>query len=110
MPSKLVLLPICVAISYVCIARTKEQLRNGTLLVSGNQWPIFLYQGFRYDEEDPWNGLFRSSLLILVSSFLSPLGHVDDQVDRHSNMFSLHPVQSTKSQRPLGQEMRAYTA
>jgi hypothetical protein len=48
--------------------RIKEQLRNGTLVVSGDQWPIFLYQGYRYDEEDPWNGLFRSRLLVLAST------------------------------------------
>jgi hypothetical protein len=48
--------------------RIKEQLRNGTLVVSGDQWPIFLYQGYTYDEEDPWNGLFRSGLLVLAST------------------------------------------
>jgi hypothetical protein len=35
--------------------------------VSGDQWPIFLYHGFFYDSEDPWNGLFRSTLLVSVS-------------------------------------------
>ena len=36
------------------------------MAVPGDQWPIFLYQGYRYDPEDPWNGLFRSNLLICV--------------------------------------------
>lgn len=46
--------------------RTKEKLRNGELSVSGDHWPIFLYHGYHYDKEDPWNGLFRSSLLVTV--------------------------------------------
>jgi hypothetical protein len=42
----------------------REKLRSGDLAVSGDQWPIFLYQGYRYDPEDPWNGLLRSTLLV----------------------------------------------
>ena len=37
------------------------------MLVSGDQWPLFLYADYRYDLEDPWNGLFRSAILVLVS-------------------------------------------
>jgi hypothetical protein len=48
-------------------SRTKEKLRSGELAVPGDQWPIFLYYGYIYDPEDPWNGLFRSSLLVSVS-------------------------------------------
>jgi hypothetical protein len=50
--------------------RTKEKLRNGELAVTGDQWPVFLYHGYHYNEEDPWNGLFRSSLLVTVSPHL----------------------------------------
>lgn len=39
--------------------------------VAGDQWPIFLYHGFVYDSEDPWNGLFRSTLLVSVSPRLN---------------------------------------
>lgn len=46
--------------------RIKEKLRNAELAVTGDQWPIFLYHGYQYDGEDPWNGLFRSSLLVTV--------------------------------------------
>lgn len=35
--------------------------------VRGDQWPIFIYAGYSYDPEDPWNGLLRSSLLVSVS-------------------------------------------
>src|SRR6202142_4641728 len=48
-------------------SRIKEKLRSGEMAVSGDQWPIFLYQGYSYDTEDPWNGLFRSALLVSVS-------------------------------------------
>lgn len=43
---------------------TKEKLRNGEMLIPGDQWPIFLYGGYTYDPEDPWRGLFRSRLLV----------------------------------------------
>jgi hypothetical protein len=38
------------------------------MTVTGDQWPIFLYQGEHYDPEDPWNGLFRNSLLVSVGT------------------------------------------
>jgi hypothetical protein len=47
--------------------RTKEKLRSGEMAVTGDQWPIFLYHGYSYDPEDPWSGLFRSSILVSVS-------------------------------------------
>ena len=46
--------------------RVKDKLRNGEMVVSGDNWPIFLYYGYNYDAEDPWNGLFRSALLVSV--------------------------------------------
>lgn len=39
-------------------------MKSGELAVSGDQWPIFLYASYAFDEEDPWNGLLRSSLLV----------------------------------------------
>ncbi|KAG6914628.1 hypothetical protein DXG01_016213 [Tephrocybe rancida] len=41
-----------------------EKLQSGELLVRGDEWPIFLYQGYTYDVEDPWSGAFRSTLLL----------------------------------------------
>lgn len=48
--------------------RTKEKLRNGELAEWGAQLPIFLYQEYSYNPEDPWKGLFRSSLLVNVNA------------------------------------------
>jgi len=43
---------------------TKDKLRNGELLIPGDQWPLFLYAGQAFDQEDPWKGLFRSAILV----------------------------------------------
>jgi hypothetical protein len=42
-------------------------LQSSEFLVTGDQWPIFLYHGYSYDPDDPWDGLLRSALLISVS-------------------------------------------
>jgi len=41
-------------------------LRSGEVVISGDQWPIFLYDGYEYDPEDPWKGLFKSNILVCV--------------------------------------------
>ena len=52
--------------------RTKNKLRSGELVVSGDQWPIFLYAGYTYDPTDPWKGLLCSSILTRVCFLLFP--------------------------------------
>ncbi|KAH7918541.1 hypothetical protein BV22DRAFT_1108331 [Leucogyrophana mollusca] len=37
--------------------KIRAKLCSGKMTVSGDQWPIFLYLGYNYDPEDPWNGL-----------------------------------------------------
>jgi hypothetical protein len=51
----------------VVLRRIKEKLRHSELMVAGDQWLIFLFHGYSYDLEDPWNGLLRSQLLVSVS-------------------------------------------
>jgi hypothetical protein len=46
---------------------TKQGLQSGELVVSGDQWPLFVYANEVFDPEDPWNGLLRSRLLVNVS-------------------------------------------
>lgn len=48
------------------ISRIKEQLRSGELAMSGDVWPAFVYQGYKANEDDIWDGLFRSALLVTV--------------------------------------------
>lgn len=55
------------ALCVLTANRIKEKLRSGEMAVAGDQWPIFVYQGCSYDPEDPWNGVFRSTLLVSVS-------------------------------------------
>lgn len=44
------------------------------MVVSGDQWPMLVYGDQEYDSEDPWNGLFRSQILVWVSvSLLSSI-------------------------------------
>lgn len=49
------------------IYRVKEKLRTGELSVAGDQWPIFLYNSYKYDDNDPWKGLLQSSILVKAS-------------------------------------------
>jgi hypothetical protein len=46
--------------------RTKEKLRSGELVTTGDEWPAFLYQDYTCDLDNPWKGLFHSSLLVKV--------------------------------------------
>jgi hypothetical protein len=48
------------------IESIKEQLRGGELVIPGDQWPVFLYANSTFDAEDPWKGVFRSSILVSV--------------------------------------------
>jgi hypothetical protein len=49
--------------------RVKDKLRNGEMVIPGDQWPLFLYANCEYDPDDPWKGLLRNSILVSVSSF-----------------------------------------
>jgi hypothetical protein len=48
----------------------QEQLCSGTYMVAGDQWPILVYRDCKYDPENPWDGLFRSILLVSVNGFI----------------------------------------
>lgn len=45
----------------------KKGLQSGELAVSGDQWPLFLFANYKFQPEEPWDGLFRSNLLVCVS-------------------------------------------
>lgn len=42
----------------------KQKLRTGELSIAGDQWPIFLYIGYKFYDDDPWRGLLRSTILL----------------------------------------------
>ncbi|KAH6890744.1 hypothetical protein BKA70DRAFT_1068276, partial [Coprinopsis sp. MPI-PUGE-AT-0042] len=42
----------------------RDALRSGSLIPAGDQWPLFLYRDFKFNPDDVWEGLFRSSLLV----------------------------------------------
>ncbi|KAH6913576.1 hypothetical protein BKA70DRAFT_1370033 [Coprinopsis sp. MPI-PUGE-AT-0042] len=52
----------------------REQLRSGNIIPTIDQWPRFLYQNHTFNEQDPWEGLFRGGLLI--SNFAQAFKHV----------------------------------
>ncbi|KAG1748532.1 hypothetical protein EDD22DRAFT_981885 [Suillus occidentalis] len=41
---------------------TRAKLQSGEIVVTGDQWLLFLYADYHYNPEDPWNGLLRSAL------------------------------------------------
>ncbi|KZP15619.1 hypothetical protein FIBSPDRAFT_912432 [Athelia psychrophila] len=43
---------------------TKKGLRTGELAVPGEHWPLFVYENYTYDHEHPFNGLFKSAILV----------------------------------------------
>ena len=45
----------------------RAKLCSGELVVRGDQWPLLVYTNQEFDPEDPWNGLFRSRLLVWVA-------------------------------------------
>jgi hypothetical protein len=49
----------------------RKKLANGEIVVSGDQWPLLLYEDQKYDPDEPWEGLFRCKLLVWVSFVLS---------------------------------------
>jgi hypothetical protein len=40
------------------------------MAVRGDQWPLLVYAKQEYDPEEPWDGFFRSDLLLWVSKKL----------------------------------------
>ena len=68
--SKIIVSCVAITSAYVSTHRIKDRLRSGEMTVPGDQRPIFLYAGYKYDPENPWKGLFKSTILVCVSSLL----------------------------------------
>ena len=59
--------PMCYGSNLRWCGSVKSKLRNGEILVTGDQWPIFLYANFIFDSEELWKGLLRSAILVSVA-------------------------------------------
>ena len=59
--------PMCYGSNLQWCCSVKSKLWNGEILVTGDQWPIFLYADFTFDPEEPWKGLLRSIILVSVT-------------------------------------------
>ncbi|KAJ3525548.1 hypothetical protein NMY22_g10525 [Coprinellus aureogranulatus] len=77
-------------------AKVRQDLRAGRLIATGLQWPNFLYAGLKCNQEDMWEGLFRSRILIQAFKhiFISP-SSVDGQsrATRSGNAY-MHGMES----------------
>jgi hypothetical protein len=62
--------------------RTSAKLASGEIIVRGDQWPLLVYAKQRFNPEEPWDGLFRSELLVwvrthfLFTTFLQAFKHI----------------------------------
>ena len=51
--------------------RIRTRLSSGEMTVHGDQWPLLVYANQEFNPEEPWDGLFRSQLLVWVSKHQS---------------------------------------
>lgn len=89
--------------------RVQRKLSSGEITVCGDQWPLLVYEDYKYDPEEPWNGLFRSQLLVWVSCtyfFVTYTSYCE--VGRHTNTSSPHPAPLKRKRRQQDQAMLVY--
>ncbi|KAF7970772.1 hypothetical protein HWV62_23120 [Athelia sp. TMB] len=71
----------------------KGGLRSGATVVTGEDWPMFLYEDGQYEEEEPWKGLFRGDLLVKGYKFIftspSSVDFIEPKATRGGNA-SIH--------------------
>lgn len=83
------------------------------MYVRGDQWPLFLYEDSKFDAENPWEGLLRSQLLVLVRrKLLYYTGmRLNTNYHRLTNMYLCLQVQPSKTmQKQQDLATRTYTA
>jgi len=77
-------------------SRIRAKLVSGEMAVRGDQWPLLVYARQEFDAEEPWDGLFRSELLIWVSTHPSRLVIIHSVVRRPTSIYSPRPAQWRK--------------
>jgi hypothetical protein len=74
----------------------REKLSSGEIPVRGDQWPMLVYADQEYDPQDPWEGLFRSRILVWVRMHSSSSSVIDSGACRRSSTSLPHPVRWRK--------------
>jgi hypothetical protein len=64
-------------IQFLGASRVRAALRSGQLVMTGLQWPRFLYRNLRTNPNNAWEGLFRSKILVLVSGYAKGVDYSD---------------------------------
>ena len=96
MQSEFLSSPLSFDMTYRVCSSVRQNLANGDIGVSGDQWLLLLYEDQKYDPDEPWDGLFRCKLLVWVSFIHYPMTHAYPGVNRHINISLPHPVPSRK--------------
>ncbi|KAG2365891.1 hypothetical protein BDR07DRAFT_1275902, partial [Suillus spraguei] len=80
-------------------ADTKQRLQSSELVVSGDQWPLFVYANEVFDPEDPWSGLLKSRLLMNVFRHIFTLPSSVDKVPKatHAGNARIHGMTTVTS-------------
>ncbi|KAF8834974.1 hypothetical protein BDN67DRAFT_1015979 [Paxillus ammoniavirescens] len=73
-------------------SETRAKLVGGQIQVAGDQWPVLLYANYNYNQEDPWNGLLWSGLIVSVFKhiFTSPSLVDQEPCATHSGNAHIH--------------------
>ena len=71
----------------------REKLSSGKMPVHGDQWLMLVYADQEYNHQDPWEGLFRSRILVWVCMHFSSSSVIDSVACRRSSTSLPHPVQ-----------------
>lgn len=87
----------------------KKNLRSGQRKVPGEHWPTFVYEDHEYDPMEPWQGLFKGRLLVLVCSALACIECSLITLLRHTNIYSPRQARSMARTRQPAVEMRVFT-
>ncbi|KAJ2934422.1 hypothetical protein H1R20_g2683, partial [Candolleomyces eurysporus] len=48
----------------------KQKLRLAEIIPTLDQWPIFLYEGLKFNPEDPWQGLLKGHLMVQAFKYI----------------------------------------
>ncbi|RXW16683.1 hypothetical protein EST38_g9172 [Candolleomyces aberdarensis] len=70
----------------------RRRLRSGEITPLPTQWPIFLFEGLRYNPADPWEGLLKGRLVVMGFKhiFTSPSSVTGEERATRSGNAAIH--------------------